>query len=290
MWQIISCYFFKLSFLSKIIIVGGLISMASTPTSGLKWVRVNLPQYRRPGELAQLQCDYDLGNDTLYAVKWYKENEEFYRFVLKERPQANSYKVEGVHVDISLSDSKKVVLRSVGLQTGGLYRCEVSAEAPFFASAQSEARLAVVSFPRNDPKITGVESQYQIGDEINLNCTSGKSYPASLLHWYINDQPISNSNTLIKYPAIEHRHGLVTTVLGMRFNLSSRHFLDGPMRIKCIASVSPLLWRDDRSSVVQNLPVHGMREALLLVRSNGNHVNCNLLIILIVLPSITYLQ
>ncbi|XP_065172449.1 uncharacterized protein [Atheta coriaria] len=99
MWQIISCYFFKLSFLSKIIIVGGLISMASTPTSGLKWVRVNLPQYRRPGELAQLQCDYDLGNDTLYAVKWYKENEEFYRFVLKERPQANSYKVEGVHVD-----------------------------------------------------------------------------------------------------------------------------------------------------------------------------------------------
>lgn len=75
--------------------------MASTPTSGLKWVRVNLPQYRRPGELAQLQCDYDLGNDTLYAVKWYKENEEFYRFVLKERPQANSYKVEGVHVDVS---------------------------------------------------------------------------------------------------------------------------------------------------------------------------------------------
>lgn len=71
-------------------------------TPGLKWVRVNIPQYRVPGEMAQLQCDYDLGNDTLYSVKWYKEHEEFYRYVPKAHPQANSYKVDGVHVDVSL--------------------------------------------------------------------------------------------------------------------------------------------------------------------------------------------
>ncbi|KAL3275566.1 hypothetical protein HHI36_020322, partial [Cryptolaemus montrouzieri] len=52
-----------------------------------------------PGETAILHCDYDLGGDALYAVKWYKEHEEFYRFVPKATPQANSYKVEGVHVD-----------------------------------------------------------------------------------------------------------------------------------------------------------------------------------------------
>lgn len=33
--------------------------------------------------------------------------------------------------------------------------------------------------------------QYQIGDYLNLNCTSGKSHPASVLQWYINDQPVS---------------------------------------------------------------------------------------------------
>lgn len=71
--------------------------------SGLKWVRVNVPQYRTPGETAMLQCDYDLGNDTLYAVKWYKDHEEFYRFVPKARPQSNSYPVEGVNVDVSCS-------------------------------------------------------------------------------------------------------------------------------------------------------------------------------------------
>lgn len=129
-------------------------------------MRVNLPQYRKPGETAQLQCDYDLGNDTLYAVKWYKDNEEFYRYVAKERPPASSHNVEGVSVDVSqnkkknfflkkiilnlwelqvsLSDSKRVILRGVTLRSGGLYMCEVSAEAPSFASAKSEARMEVI--------------------------------------------------------------------------------------------------------------------------------------------------
>lgn len=78
-----------------------LFAAASSAGGGLKWVRVNVPQYRVPGETAMLQCDFDLGNDTLYAVKWYKEHEEFYRFVPKARPQAHSYDVEGVHVDVS---------------------------------------------------------------------------------------------------------------------------------------------------------------------------------------------
>lgn len=68
---------------------------------GLKWIRVNVPQYRVPGESAQLQCDYDLGNLTLYSVKWYKDHEEFYRYVPKSRPQSNSYQVEGVLVNVS---------------------------------------------------------------------------------------------------------------------------------------------------------------------------------------------
>ncbi|XP_031355655.1 uncharacterized protein LOC116179973 [Photinus pyralis] len=113
--------------------------------TGLKWVRVNVPQYRSPGESAQLLCDYDLGNDTLYSIKWYKDHEEFYRFVPMARPQATSYKMEGIFVDMGLSDRKKVVLRTVNLKSSGLYRCEVSAEAPSFSSAQSEARMEVVS-------------------------------------------------------------------------------------------------------------------------------------------------
>lgn len=39
--------------------------------------------------------------ETLYSVKWYKDNEEFYRYVPKANPPQNSYKVEGIRVDVS---------------------------------------------------------------------------------------------------------------------------------------------------------------------------------------------
>lgn len=48
--------------------------------------------------------------------------------------------------------------------------------------------------PEEDPVISGMQMEYQIGDEINLNCTSGKSHPASQLHWYINEQQVSFIN------------------------------------------------------------------------------------------------
>lgn len=89
--------FFKICHLFCNIIVTETLTI-----SGLKWVRVNVPQYRIPGEIATLQCHYDLGNASLYAVKWYKDHEEFYRFVPKAKPQANSYEVEGVYVDVSI--------------------------------------------------------------------------------------------------------------------------------------------------------------------------------------------
>ncbi|KAL1516867.1 hypothetical protein ABEB36_000706 [Hypothenemus hampei] len=257
--------------------------------SGLKWVRVNVPQYRVPGEMAQLQCDYDLGNDTLYSVKWYKEQEEFYRYVPKSTPKFNSYQVEGVHVDMDKSDSTKVVLKSVNWKTSGSYRCEVSAEAPSFVSAQSEARMEVVSLPDEDPVISGVEEQYQIGDEINLNCTSGRSRPASILHWYINEQQIQKPEALVQYSNEEHPKGLVTSTLGLRFVLSNRHFLGGSMKVKCVASIAPVLFRED-TEVVQSLPVmRDLRESLLLVKNASSRNKEELTVSLLVLSIIAIL-
>lgn len=69
---------------------------------------------------------------------------------------------------------------------------------------------------------------------------------------------------LINYPPFVHRHGLVSQTLGLRFTLSALHFRGGSMRVKCVASVSPVLWQGDRESIVQSLPIKDMREALLL--------------------------
>lgn len=65
-------------------------------------MRVSIPQYRAPGDVAELICDYDLGNDNLYSVKWYKDHEEFYRFVPRAKPEALSFKIEGITVDVSI--------------------------------------------------------------------------------------------------------------------------------------------------------------------------------------------
>ncbi|GJQ74388.1 hypothetical protein Trydic_g21262 [Trypoxylus dichotomus] len=236
--------------------------------AGLKWVRVSVPQYRIPGDVALLQCDYDLGNDNLYAVKWYKDNEEFFKFLPKARPEATSYSVDGIYIDMKASNRTTVVLHSLSFKSSGLYRCEVSAEAPSFSSAQGEARMEIVYLPKEDPQITGVEREYyQIGEMVNLNCTSGKSHPASTLHWYVNGEQISAPGTVIHYPPIQYRHGLASNILGLRFVPTPKHFIGGSMKIKCVAILSPVLWMGDQESVVQSLPIKQTREAWLFVRN-----------------------
>lgn len=50
--------------------------------------------------------------ETLYSVKWYKDNEEFYRFRPAANPQQQSYKVDGVRVDVSIIISRNYELFS----------------------------------------------------------------------------------------------------------------------------------------------------------------------------------
>lgn len=62
-----------------------------------------------------------------------------------------------------------------------------------------------------------------------------------------------------------HTHGLLTTTLGLRLLVTGNHFMDGQMRVRCVASVSPVLWTGNRESVVQRVPpLIDNREALLL--------------------------
>ncbi|BFF91960.1 uncharacterized protein DMAD_10118 [Drosophila madeirensis] len=216
--------------------------------------------------------------EALYAIKWYKDNEEFYRYVPKARPPKTSYRVDGVRVIEELSDASRVLLRGLTLNSTGLYRCEVSAEAPNFSSVQGEGRMDIVFLPRDGPHIRGQQYQYQIGEYLYLNCTSGKSHPASHLQWFVNEQPILDEHYLYKYNDIVHKHGLITSTLGLQLPLESRHFHDGDMRVKCLASISPVLWKGGKESVLQRRPgIIDNREAMLLVRSAAGHSQNSLL-------------
>ena len=143
----------------------------------LRMQAVVVPPVLLRGETATLVCEYELGADSLYSVTWYKDHDEIYRYVPSAATQKHSYLVDGVHVDRHGSDERRVVLRSVNLKSSGMYRCEVSAEAPSFSSVHGEGRLEVVALPQRGPEITGLERpEYQIGDTLSVNCTSDRSY------------------------------------------------------------------------------------------------------------------
>ena len=40
--------------------------------------------------------------DTLYSVKWYKNDHEFYRWVPNDRPKLQVFRTEGIQVDVSI--------------------------------------------------------------------------------------------------------------------------------------------------------------------------------------------
>lgn len=106
----------------------------------------------------------------------------------------------------------------------GLFKCEVSLEGPSFASVQAEHYMLVVrklnkidpefhkhqtqlmsflslfpfplqtntDLPSSDPVLTDKKQALQSNDKLNLNCTSAKSFPASKLMFFINDNPVHN--------------------------------------------------------------------------------------------------
>ncbi|XP_049809012.1 uncharacterized protein LOC126252184 [Schistocerca nitens] len=208
------------------------------PTGGaraLRLVRVRVPPLVARGMTARLECRFELQRDRLYSVTWYKDHEEFYRYVPRAPTPQHSYRLEGVRVVDELSDSQQVILRSVSLRATGVYRCEVSAEAPSFTSVHGEGHMQVVSLPHEGPEISGeVGGVFRQGDALALNCTSGRSSPPARIRWFVNDRQVP--------PALEasvQQHGLTATVSGLRLVVSERHFsADGLLRVRCQATVT----------------------------------------------------
>jgi len=75
--------------------------MTDNRSYGALNVRVEVPQYVKAGETAVLKCKYDLGSEPLYALKWYKGKQEFYRYTPKESPPTKSFPIVGLQIDVS---------------------------------------------------------------------------------------------------------------------------------------------------------------------------------------------
>ncbi|XP_058790644.1 uncharacterized protein LOC131663902 [Phymastichus coffea] len=229
-----------------------LLLLATTKRiDGLRMMELVIPQHVVRGQNVRLECNFNLDNVILYSVKWYKDGNEFYRFVPREKPPVLVFPLPGVTVDIHNSTERSVVLNSVNLMSSGRYRCEVSAEAPAFQTVSDHSDMLVVALPEEGPVINGRQGRqrYQVSDVVRFNCTSAKSKPAAMLSWFINGEPVDQP--LLRGPFITEvdREGLETTVLGLEFRIRDKHFKRGDMKIKCLATIASVYWKSNELSI-----------------------------------------
>lgn len=83
-------------------------SLTISGTESLKLESVNVPTVIQNGETAVMTCPYILQDDKLYSMMWYKDHEEFYRFVPRNKPMQHSYHLDGVNVDVRISMSYSI--------------------------------------------------------------------------------------------------------------------------------------------------------------------------------------
>ncbi|XP_064108702.1 uncharacterized protein LOC135217036 [Macrobrachium nipponense] len=214
------------------------------PGVALSILKTVIPFYKIRGEDAQLNCDYDLEGEPLYSVKWYKDDEEFYRYMPASNPPMNIFHRPGVTVETSRSNASRVVLTNLDFRSSGLYRCEISAD-DSFNTLNRFRRMMVVELPTRAPQISGVREKYVSGDTLHANCTAGSSHPAATITWHINGDEVPHKYTYA-YPPILDKDGLETSVLGLRLKLRDRHFSGGVILLKCTATVAALYTHSDQ--------------------------------------------
>ncbi|XP_063540500.1 uncharacterized protein LOC134749486 [Cydia strobilella] len=230
--------------MKKIIIVCCYLLLANI--KGLLCLRVlgiTVPPLKQRGESASLTCDYDLEGGRLYSVKWYRDTEEFYRYMPRLRPPQHAHRLDGVKVDLEKSSARRVHLRDLTLRSRGLYRCEVSEEAPSFYSAQAEGYMEVYYFPRESPYITGHERPYRLNEPLDVNCSSAKAFPAPDLQWLIDGQKVTERSWLIAYGAKPAPQGLLVSTLGLTAPAKLN------MKLRCIAVIGT--HRRERSIIIE---------------------------------------
>ncbi|KAJ8944974.1 hypothetical protein NQ318_018438 [Aromia moschata] len=65
----------------------------------LNMVELRVPSHVIRNQSAKLECHFDLDGETLYSVKWYKDGNEFFRYVPRDLPITQSFVLPGVTVN-----------------------------------------------------------------------------------------------------------------------------------------------------------------------------------------------
>uniref|UniRef100_A0A8D8YJG1 Ig-like domain-containing protein n=1 Tax=Cacopsylla melanoneura TaxID=428564 RepID=A0A8D8YJG1_9HEMI len=234
--------------LLKLVWICLLLLLCNKGRFAMKLLELRINTHTIRGNTTILECHYDLEGETLYAVKWYKDGNEFYRYLPRETPRIQVFDLPGINVDERNSNDTHVTLDSLELNSSGNYRCEVSAEAPSFQTVSDHQEMITVALPDKDPVITGGKSRYSDGEAVDMNCTSGRAKPSIELSWYINGEAVNNSYLRGPWREVVTPDGLEVTKLGLYFKVKREHFVRGDLKVRCLATLAKIYWKSNEEN------------------------------------------
>ncbi|KAG7302556.1 hypothetical protein JYU34_012481 [Plutella xylostella] len=176
--------------MSLVLVLGLFVVIASAHNITL----LEVPQYGDPRKEARLVCHYESarGDPPLHSVKWYRENNEIFRFTPGQVPSTRTFNTTSGSVTPGACNMQSCAVR-VALppryNTRVAYTCEVSAEGPRFAVVKQTKNLTVAVALHQDPVIQGAPGSAQPGEQLQLNCSTAPAAPPASLLWYIDGQP-----------------------------------------------------------------------------------------------------
>ncbi|VVC25491.1 Immunoglobulin-like domain,Immunoglobulin-like fold [Cinara cedri] len=239
--------------------VFSLLAFQASSVNNVKLLNVRVPNHTVLGRNTKLECIYDLQGEPLYSVKWYKDGKEFFRYLPKNEPKIQVFEKPGIFIDLDKSNSNEVVLKSLVLSSSGIYRCEVSGEAPSFQTVFKDTSLNTVA---ERPSIDGLQLEYNVGEMVNANCTSSKMTFHTHLIWYINEEQINSTIVHGPYFKIHNTDDelLVTTVLGLSFKVNDSHYRSGHINLKCAAQLESIYLHSDEQIIkfTKHLPTESI--------------------------------
>ncbi|XP_030369782.1 uncharacterized protein LOC115620608 [Scaptodrosophila lebanonensis] len=213
--------------------------------SGLFVTEITVPEIVDFRDNVTLSCSYDMSGHTLNSVKWYKDRMEFFRYTPLMHPVYMKFPVVGVQVldgkYFCNESTCRVDLSMLGGKSSGVYKCEVSGDAPHFKLAAREDNMTVAALPQSDPLIESFNSMYRMEEFLSATCSSDYSSLPTKLTWYINgEQPLLGElQPTVDTSIPAHDYVLRRQRLQVHFYLQGQRFYQAGkiLELKCVAEI-----------------------------------------------------
>jgi len=219
----------------------------------LRDLELTLPPAASLGETVVIECNYHLQGEELYTAKLYKGRHEFLQLVPKREGKAKealkTFPLKGVNIkNVSLNGTGstvvglRVTLFDVNLFTTGLYGCEASAD-PSFHTELVRRHMTVLVKPTSRPRVDGFKASYRVGDVLNMTCSLADTFPAANLTWFFSGDKITSPELVKHHVTKSPVSGLLTSHATLTLPVRQKHFRDGHMVGKCLASMLTMFWQ-----------------------------------------------